>query len=164
MWTGEQSCLYRDSNSDPSVVQNLANCCTDCAMPAQKNPQLLYNRSTFIVVSIFTKSVLPRILEPRSCGGCSWNLGTYFIYMSRCRVCMLLLTNSISFAYLVSRKYIWGFIIIRCKRRLLRRLRLQARRLRVRFWMRSLNFLNLHNPSSSTMALGQAVCNRDEYQ
>jgi hypothetical protein len=34
MWRGEQSCPYRDVNSDPSAVQPVASRYTDCAVPA----------------------------------------------------------------------------------------------------------------------------------
>jgi hypothetical protein len=33
-WRGEKSCPYRDSNSDPSTVQPVANRYTDCAIAA----------------------------------------------------------------------------------------------------------------------------------
>jgi hypothetical protein len=38
---GENSCPHRDSNSDPSVVQSVANRYTDCAIPARNT--WLYN-------------------------------------------------------------------------------------------------------------------------
>jgi hypothetical protein len=31
-WKGEKSCLYEDSNSDPSAVQPVASCYTNCAI------------------------------------------------------------------------------------------------------------------------------------
>jgi hypothetical protein len=34
MWKGEKSCPYQDWNSDPSAVQPVASCYTDCAIPA----------------------------------------------------------------------------------------------------------------------------------
>jgi hypothetical protein len=35
-WRRENSCPYRDSNSDPSIVQPVANCYIDCNLPAPK--------------------------------------------------------------------------------------------------------------------------------
>jgi hypothetical protein len=45
-WIGEKSFPYRDSNSDPSIVQPVASRCTDCAIPA---PRLWTNRSREVI-------------------------------------------------------------------------------------------------------------------
>jgi hypothetical protein len=46
---GENSCPYRDSNSDPSVVQPVASRYTDCAIPAPPTNHCNYKKCVLLL-------------------------------------------------------------------------------------------------------------------